>query len=315
MITERAMLAAIHISIWTATKHDRKVSRDVAQQHGAPEKAGRYNKQLLRGAEKLDSIRTLAGQIRNHFYKITLPWSDEGFRLLPAHFYFDLTAQMREFETIFSRQVEEFLAEYPAYIEQVRPELNGLFREEDYPNVDKLRRKFALKLEVLPIPSGDDFRVTLSVEEQARVAQEIDENVRQSLRRSTEDLWYRLKAVLTHLVDRLQDPESRFHSSLVTNVLDLTDLLPKLNVSQDEELNRFAADIRTRLAAFTAQDLRKSEILRVATAHDAAGILNQMNAVLREREEQACVTSSPTPLQNVADIFSHMSAYMETAEA
>jgi hypothetical protein len=121
--------------------------------------------------------------------------------------------------------------------------------------------------------------------------------------------------VLTHLVDRLQDPESRFHSSLVTNVLDLTDLLPKLNVSQDEELNRFAADIRTRLAAFTAQDLRKSEILRVATAHDAAGILNQMNAVLREREEQACVTSSPTPLQNVADIFSHMSAYMETAEA
>ena len=35
MITERAMLAAIHISIWTAVKHDRKVSREVASQHGA----------------------------------------------------------------------------------------------------------------------------------------------------------------------------------------------------------------------------------------------------------------------------------------
>ena len=34
MITERAMLAAVHISIWTAVKHDRKVSRDVADQHG-----------------------------------------------------------------------------------------------------------------------------------------------------------------------------------------------------------------------------------------------------------------------------------------
>ena len=31
MITERAMLAAVHISIWTAVKHDRKVSRDVAR--------------------------------------------------------------------------------------------------------------------------------------------------------------------------------------------------------------------------------------------------------------------------------------------
>jgi hypothetical protein len=30
MITEKAMLAAVHISIWTAVKHDRKVSRDVA---------------------------------------------------------------------------------------------------------------------------------------------------------------------------------------------------------------------------------------------------------------------------------------------
>jgi hypothetical protein len=95
MITERAMLAAIHISIWTAVKHDRKVSHEVANQHGAPVSAGRYNKQLLRGAGKLDELRTLAGQIRQHFYKITLPWSDEGYRLLPAHFYFELSARMR----------------------------------------------------------------------------------------------------------------------------------------------------------------------------------------------------------------------------
>jgi hypothetical protein len=197
MITERAMLAAIHISIWTAVKHDRKVSHEVARQNGAPENAGRYNKKLLRGADKLDALRTLGGQIRQHFYKITLPWSDEGYRLLPAHFYFDLTAQMREFEQAFSRQVEDFLTDYPTYIEQVRPELNGLFREEDYPSSAKLREKFSVKLEVLPIPSGDDFRVTLSAEEQARVAREIDENVRQSLQRGTEDLWKRLKDVVT----------------------------------------------------------------------------------------------------------------------
>ena len=35
MITEKAMLAAVHISVWTAVKHDRKVSREVADQHGA----------------------------------------------------------------------------------------------------------------------------------------------------------------------------------------------------------------------------------------------------------------------------------------
>ena len=40
MITEKAMLAAVHISIWTAVKHDRKVSRDVADQHGAHQGRG-----------------------------------------------------------------------------------------------------------------------------------------------------------------------------------------------------------------------------------------------------------------------------------
>lgn len=310
MITERAMLAAVHISIWTAVKHDRKVSREVAEQHGAYAGAGRYNKQLLREAEKLESLRALSGQIRQYFYKITLPWSDEGYRLLPAHFYFDLTTKMREFEAVFSHQVEEFLAVYPSYIEQVRPELNGLFREEDYPSTDKLRNKFGVRLEVLPIPSGNDFRVTLSEEEQARVAREIDESVRQSLEKGTEDLWARLKTVVAHMIERLSDPESRFHASLVTNICELVDLLPRLNVNQDEELNRFASEIRNRLCGFTARDLRKNEILRAATVNDAAQILTEMDTVLRERGQHAQNDSSANSA-SADDIFAHMAAYME----
>jgi hypothetical protein len=310
MITERAMLAAVHISIWTAIKHDRKVSREVAEQHGAYAGAGRYNKQLLREAERLETLRSLSGQIRQYFYKITLPWSDEGYRLLPAHFYFELTTKMREFEQAFAQQVEEFLAVYPSYIDQVRPELNGLFREEDYPSTDKLRNKFGVKLEVLPIPSGNDFRVTLSEEEQARVAREIDESVRQSLQKGTENLWARLKGVVAHMVERLNEPESRFHASLVTNVCELVELLPRLNVNQDEELNRFAGEIRDRLCVFTARDLKKNEILRAATANDAAQILTEMDAVLRERGQNTDSALSAS-VASADDIFAHMAAYME----
>ena len=125
-------------------------------------------------------------------------------------------------ERAFSHSVDEFLEVYPSYIGQVRPELNGLFREEDYPSAEKLRAKFGVKLEVLPIPSGDEFRVTLSEEEQARVARDIDESVRQSMNRGTKDLWVRLTDVVTHMVDKLNDPDSRFHASLVTNVSTLS---------------------------------------------------------------------------------------------
>jgi hypothetical protein len=308
MITERAMLAAVHISIWTAVKHDRKISRDVANQNGAHQGAGRYNKQLLRGAEKLDELRTLAGQVRQYFYKTTLPWSDEGFRLLPSNLYFDLTARMREFEASFEQGVEGFLQVYPQYIEQVRPELNGLFREEDYPAAEKLRKKFGVKLEVLPIPTGNDFRVQMSAEEQ-RVAREIDTNVRESLTRGTEDLWKRLREVVSHMVDRLNEPESRFHATMVTNVFDLVELLPHLNVSNDVDLNRFADQIRQRLCGFTAQDLKKHDLLRVATATDAAEIVAEIDSVLRDREVGVPEKTPDSP--TVDDILARMSAYME----
>jgi hypothetical protein len=306
MITERAMLAAVHISIWTAVKHDRKISRDVANQHG-------YNKQLLRGADKLDDLRTLAGQIRQYFYKITLPWSDEGFRLLPSNFYFDLMARIREFEARFEQGVDSFLAVYPQYIDQVRPELNGLFREENYPSAEKLREKFGVKLEILPIPSGGDFRVQMSAEEQARVSREIDANVRLSLTRGTEDLWKRLREVVSHMVDRLNEPESRFHASLVTNVIDLAEILPRLNVNGDADLNRFAEQIRQRLCNHSAQDLKKHDLLRVTAATDAANIVAQMDGVLRDRE--AATTPGAGETSTVESIFAHMSAYMEAPAA
>jgi len=308
MITQKAMLAAVHISIWTATKHDRKVSRDVADRHGARERAGRYNKQLLMGAGKLEDLRTLAGQIRQHFYKITLPWSDEGFRLLPSHFLFDLTGRMREFEAGFSSGVDQFLGVYPDYIREARAELGSLFREEDYPSADKLREKFSVRLEILPVPTGDDFRVTMSAEEQARIAREIDENVRQSLTRGTEDLWKRLRDVVSHMVDRLNEPETRFHSTLVTNISDLVSLLPRLNVNQDPDLERFAAQIRDSLCNYTAQDLKKHDILRATTAAEAAGIVEQMDEVLESRRPQPATDNS---MPEVSDILAHMSAYME----
>lgn len=124
----------------------------------------------------------------------------------------------------------------------------------------------------------------------------------------------RLTDMVTRRVDKLNDPESRFHASLVTNVFDLVDLLPRLNVNQDEELNRFSTEIKDRLCNFSAHDLKKNEILRVATASDAAQILSQMDAVLRGREHASIESNeSPAPeiMPSVEDIFSHMSAYME----
>ncbi len=138
----------------------------------------------------------------------------------------------------------------------------------------------------------------------------IDANVRESLMRGTEDLWKRLRDVVAHVVDRLNEPESRFHGSLVTNVLDLVEILPRLNVNGDGDLNRFAEQVKERLCNYSAQDLKKHDLLRVTTAADAANIVAEMDGLLRSREA-AETAQGPS----ADDIFNRMSAYMEAPAA
>ncbi len=314
------MLAAVHISVWTATKHDKEVSRQVADQHGAHESAGRYNKKLLQQAAKLDAIKTLAGQIRTHVYKVTLPWSDEGYRILPASLYFQLAEEMKEWERQFYNAVDEFLAEYPSYIEQVRPALSGLFRPEDYPDPKKIREKFELRLDILPIPSGEDFRVSLSEEQRARISRDIDAQVRVSLQRGTQELWIRLRKLVDHMVARLQQPEGKLYASVVDNIVELINVLPNLNLTGDPTLNAFVEEIRSRLCSASAKELKTNDLLRASTAQEAADIASRMAAHMEygaTPESTPVEAASPSQAEILAgdtsgQIFSHMAAYMAT---
>jgi hypothetical protein len=324
VITERAMLAAVHISVWSATKHDKQISREVAAQHGAHQDAGRYNKKLLKEAEKLEALRTLAGKIRAYFYLITLPWSDEGYRILPAHLYFELSKKMQQFEQEFHSAVDEFVSAYPSYVEDVKPALNGLFRTEDYPEPRKIREKFELRLEILPIPTGNDFRVALSEEQKQRISGQIDRTVREALARGTEDLWLRLRKVVAHMVDRLQDVDGRLHASVVDNISELVDVLPHLNIAQDAQLDAFVEEVKTKLCGYTAKQLKQNQLLRATTASDAAEIVSRISELIgfpaSAPDAAAPAMSATTATASVGTaeqsevIFSHMAAFMGTPQ-
>jgi hypothetical protein len=299
-IAEKAMLVAVHISIWTARKHDRAVSKEVAVTHNSEEKLGRFNKRLLAEGTKLEAIQTLAGKIRNYFYQNTLPWSDEGLRILPADLYFDLTSKMRDFEQEFHSAVDDFLVEYPEYVRSTRPLLNGLFREEDYPDADKLREKFGVKLEVLPIPSGADFRVQLSEEQKTLIAEKIDANVRESLARSNRDLWFRMYEVVSHFAKRLGDPDARLYASVFMKVAEMAEILPKLNITNDPALNVLAEQVKTQLCQFSVSSLRDNDRLRAETAAKAATLARQMDTTLAELSRSSETERSAAPVETTA---------------
>jgi hypothetical protein len=299
MLADKAMLIAVHISLWGARKFDRQVSDEVAQTHEASSKAGRYNKHLLAEAEKLEELRGLASQIRLWFYKMTLPWSDEGFRLLPSESYFEFTQQFSEFKVTFDQLVREFIDAYPGYCEKARPILGGLHRDSDYPDIEELLAKFDLRTDIVPIPCGEDFRVSLGQEEKVRVAREIDQQVKQSVSRGMGELWSRLKESVVRLAAQLERPKARLHSATLRNLLEVAEIVPRLNVTNDDELTNLANETQARLASFSRQELAQSGAVRARAAGIANELAVRIKCAMKARGYDVSDKTADSPLDKV----------------
>jgi len=279
------MLCSLSISMWSARKHDPDASQEIAQRHGAQADAGRYNKILL-PKEALAEVQKIASDARQEHYFMTLPWDDNGYRVLPSAAYLDHTEKMRELSNRFAPAVDALAREFGNLVEQAKVRLGGLFRSEDYPAPDELRSKFSFGTKVMPLPAAGDFRVTLGDEEKERIKKQITAAVEASLQVASRELWQRLYEAVTHLAERLQaykvtneGIEHPFRDSVVTNLVKLVDVLPKLNLTGDPELERLASQVRVSLLV-DPQELRKSESIRNETAKAALAIADRMSAYM-----------------------------------
>lgn len=278
----KAMLVGLSISAWSAKKYDKRVSREVADNHGTGIEAGRYNKQLLPGdnASYLE-VGKVAGAARTEHYRLTLPWTDEGQRILPAMAFDDYTNALKRQKREFENAVAAFLVRYPDMKAYAQTFLNGLYREEDYPRIDKLEGKFSWKLTFNPLPSGDDFRVSLRDEEVTSIRANIEQTTKDAVLAGVADLWARLFDSVGHIAERLGDDKAVFRDSLVGNLKDLCEnVLPKLNVLGDVNLEAVRVRALGELGKYDAQILRDSPRIRAEVAKEADAIKNAMAAFM-----------------------------------
>jgi hypothetical protein len=182
--------------------------------------------------------------------------------------------------------VETLATQLNQLLEEAMIRLGGLFRAEDYPTPEELRAKYSFETKVLPLPDANDFRVTLGEEEKERIKRQITASVEASLQVGSRELWQRLYEAVSHMAERLQaykvtgeGVEHPFRDSVVTNLVKLVDILPKLNVTADAELERLAAEVRASLLV-DPQELRNVDSVRSETAKAALAIADRMKSYM-----------------------------------
>lgn len=278
-IHTRAMLVSLRLSAWTARKYDKRISNEVNSAHGATSDAGRFNKMLLPGdCASYKALMQLVGSIRTEHYQNSLSWSDEGWRLLPTANYQQYAAFTRKKRAEFETLLEEFLSEYPHLREQAKVRLNGMYKDEDYPTVSQIRSKFGFYLDYSPLPAQGDFRVDLPSDEVARIEQSVTDRLSKATDEAMRDCWKRLADCVKHIHEKTVNPDSIFRDSLIYNARELCDMLSRLNVTGNTDLEGFRAEVESYLVANEPDTLRENDTVRDDTATLAEDIMARMSA-------------------------------------
>jgi len=277
-LSDKALLVSLNISQWAARKLDKRETQELAAKHGTVEGVARVNKALLPGAVALDKVHKKTGEIRTFFYEQTLPWGMEGSRILPSANYMQFVSTLRGKLSEWDQLYTQFKQDYPALQAQARVDLNGLYRDEDYPDVSEMDRKFKADVSFFPVPDAGDFRVTISNDELARLQQDVTERVEEAMGVAMRDCWERLHKIVKHAHEKLADPKAIFRDSLVENAKDLCSLLPRLNITNDAQLEAMRQDLEGALCSHAPEVLRLSAATRAETASKMADIMAKMGS-------------------------------------
>jgi hypothetical protein len=278
-IVTKAMVLNLQIGIWKGYRLDREASAKVTQDAGADSDAARVNKHLV-PKESLKDIERAATAVREHFYRMTLPWKDNGDRLLTRMMFRDFIQKHEELSGVFKDAVDDFVTRsYPIAREKAAFRMGELFDPNDYPPAESLRRKFYINTDIDPVSEANDFRVSLDAEHADEVKETMEKAMNDRLGRAMRDVWSRLATVVGRFADKMSTDEV-FKESTVRNLEELIEMLPGLNVLDDPDLAAIHQELADKLVGYDPKDLRKKPEIRSEAATQAKEIMERMQGFM-----------------------------------
>lgn len=279
-IGSSAMLVELSISTWTARKLDKKVSAEVDLAKGTKTSAVNVNKNLLAGTGFLDTITKYAANARAWHLSQTLPWSDNGQRLLPVSNFIEYKEQLGKLNDNFDALVDKFIDAYPNLVTAAAFQLGDLFNRDEYPEADAIARKFKFSYNFFPVPQAGDFRVDIGEEARKEIEASCNRMSDSRIEGAMKDAWSRLHEHLLRMSERLDygDADKKiFRDTLVENAVELVDMLKHFNITRDPKLEQARLDLKSAIGVYDAEMLREMPEARQAVKTKVDEILSKFN--------------------------------------
>jgi hypothetical protein len=277
-ITSNCMTVNLHIGVWSGHRLDKVATQNLLEDANAEEDAATVNKHLLDKKVRAP-ITTAIINLRAHVYNSTMPWKDNGDRLLTRKRYMPFIERYEQLEREFYDAVEHLLTkDYLSVRERAEFRMGAMFDPSDYPPIELLRPKFYARLVIDAVTEAGDFRV--DQDQLTAIRNDITSSMQSRITGAVGDLWGRLSKSLQHFADRME-PDARFKETTLTNLIEIAELIPDLNFTADPALDRIAAEIRQVTLGVTAKDLRQNPDVRASVSAEAKRIIEDMSGFMK----------------------------------
>ena len=254
--SKKAMLVKLTRRAWGISKKDAVVTKAVLAQHGATMDSGTFTKKIL-AKDALKEINTCMNEAYKIHNSMTLPWDDEGRRILTSKNFFEYKRKMNEVENSLALAVKSFISDYPRLVDEAKHRLNGLFNSADYPEPQQLADLFKLQVDPEPVPTGTSLHIEIADEYLQAQRDEIEQRVKIKFNEAHKELYSRLSEVVKHLRDCVVDEKS-FKAASVEKVIEVCNAIPSLVIDNDERLLATAQSIADELGKYRVSEIRNN---------------------------------------------------------
>lgn len=241
-IQERAVLVSLTLKKWSPTITDKAVTAEVTTAKSAVSDAGNFRKRRL-AKSATAAIDKADSDLRNWFRRETQPWSDGGMRMKAVAQLDEFLAESRKKIEARERAVQDFTNRYLDEIEFWKPQAGDLFSQDDYPELEAVKDSFTASIDVVPVPDGKDFRVTIDRDSADKIKAQFESQCARNIADSKKELINRILAPVAKIVASLKADEGKVHGKTISTMASIGEVLEEMNVYGDPAITQLQKDL------------------------------------------------------------------------
>ncbi len=287
------MLVHLKLKQCSFEKMDKRVTEEVLDSHAAGAEAGTFVKKLI-PKEAKKPVENIIGVIRGASKAQTLPFDDTHWRILTTSNFHNYNEVMNYHGQELERRVNAFCDGYDYWKERAKVMLNGMYNEADYHSREEIKEGYRMSINFREVPKHGNFLMDLADETNEALKKSIQDDTERKFIEGQKELWQRVLNVTSAFTEAMSkearecktpkgDIEYRapyFKNSIAENIREVTELVPRLNLTGDSELNKLAADINQTLLACSPQELRDNPAKRTAAAQAGKDKVDAIQAAM-----------------------------------